>query len=708
MFISYNWLQKLTTDLTETPDEIAETLSLSLAEVEEVREVDDDHVLEIENKALSHRPDLFSQLGIAREVAAALDKTTIPPHKEAMKKQYLHTAVVEPNREVTLDIEDETLCPRYMAVVIDNLKVGESPDWMQKRLKSLGQKPINNIVDITNCVMHELGQPIHAFDAGKLETRNSKFEIGVRKAKKEETVTTIDKTERKLNGGEPVITSTIQTSNHSAISDQPVALAGIMGGAETQVSDKTTTILLESANFNMYRVRKTSKALGLRTDASLRFEKGLDPNLAEEGLRRCVELFKEIGGGEVVSEVADFYPTPVEPLEIEINLERVRNFLGVELSDEDILNYWERLHLNTSSTSYLVTVPTFRRDLNLPEDLYEEAARLHGYNNFKPTFPARPIVPPLENKEWRFANRIRDVLVGLGMDEILTYSFTNPEEALQKENQPDGLNFAPLKLANPIAPEMSYLRTSLLPSLGEKVVENAKRFNEFGLFEIGKVTRTNPKLEIRNSKQTPNSKSEIRNKDKEGTFDNLPNEPNMLAAAYYAKDKDEEQVYLHTKGILETLLTTLNINPLAYNTQPETLNPKGSKSLTGAAYSFGIELATLQELSEPKRFADIPPHMPTYQDLSFIVDEDVAVGEILKIIHDVPAAARQQRARPPLRSVKLTDIYQSNQLRAQHQKSLTLRLEFLDPAGPLSDRKVTPYRQEIEEKLKEKFNAKIR
>lgn len=690
MLLSYNWIKQFVPDLKQSPSELAKTLSLSLAEVENVTRVGQDLVLEIENKALSHRPDLFSQLGLAREVAAALDRSL--PQEMLDNNRYLKTLPTtdspETNFKITLRVVNENLCPRYMAIVIDNLTVGESPTWMQERLRSVGLRPINNIVDITNYVMFELGQPVHAFDLQEIQTPNRQVPIEVRQTKEGEYLTTLEGKKRNLPLGTLVISSPgLQTQDYPFHPSPPIALAGIMGGARTRVNENTTTILLEAANFEMSTVRKTSQKLGFRTEASLRFEKGLDPNLAKLGLYRCIELIRDLSGGKIASEVLDYYPSPVKPHRIVVNLDQTRKFLGVPLSNTKILDYWKRLGLKITpngkvkkaAPSVTVTIPTFRRDLKIPQDLYEEVARLHGYDNFTPTLPVKPIAPPPENKEWKVANRVRSILVGLGLDEVLTYSFVS-EEMLRKHSSFKNA----LKLKNPVAPEMAYLRTSLLPSLEEKVKENAKRFHEFGIFEIGKVTQVTKKSK-------------------------LPSEPKMLAVAYYARNKDEKQAYLHVKGIWETLLNTLNVKAL-----PPDL--KALEAPLGVAFGWETELATLLNSQEPVKFKPIPAHMPTYQDLSFIVAEEIPVGELLETISDVglrltPARGNLETdhtSQSVLQNTQLLDIYQSKELKRRKEKSVTVRLTFLDPRGPLSDQEASRYRQEIEKKLREKYRAQIR
>lgn len=427
-----------------------------------------DTIFEIDNKSLSNRPDLWGHYGVAREIAALFKrevKTYPTKNFKKMKGQ------VEMKLKIT--VEDAQLCPRYMAVAMSGIVVGPSPVWLQSKLQAVGLRSINNVVDITNYVMLDLGQPMHAFDANQLLT------IHIRHATVDEVLTTLDGQRRALDPSMLVIAS----------ADRPIAVAGVMGGVESSVTNGTTTIIFESANFDASTIRQTSTKLGLRTDSSARFEKSLDPQLCAMALARAMELLQEIcPSARVISKVMDEgkLNSPQKTLKIESTFFTAK--LGLEIPAPTIINILRRLGFGVVAKKNVlqVTVPSWRqtKDISIPEDIVEEVARIYGYDKIPATLPTFPITPPLINELSALTRKITRLLVSqLAYSEVYNYSFVS--EA-QIKRLGDNQAFY-LELDNPLSQEKPYLRRNLLGNLLENIASNIDYQASLKLFEIGKV-----------------------------------------------------------------------------------------------------------------------------------------------------------------------------------------------------------------------------
>ncbi|MBM3158112.1 MAG: phenylalanine--tRNA ligase subunit beta, partial [Chloroflexi bacterium] len=417
-----------------------------------------------------NRPDCLSVIGIAREVAA-------------LTAQPAHIPEISYNEEgepidgfISVAIHDPDLCSRYCASLVTGVKIGPSPQWMQQRLIAAGMRPISNIVDITNYVMMEYGQPLHAFDYTQLKGKK----IIVRRARDGEVMYTLDGMKRELNPGMLVI----------ADETDPVALAGVMGGAESEVIDSTTSILLESANFNGASIRRTSTKLNLRSEASSRFEKSLSPELAPIALRRATQLLLELAGGKAARGIADVYPGKKERKTVLLPRERIERVLGLEVDPERVKKVLASLGLECKPSGHagdlLVSIPYWRTDIRLADDLIEDIARIIGYDEIPTTMlrgqiPEQVLAPLLSLKE-----KVRDILVGCGMQEVITYSLVS-QAALDKidpQRKPDSA----MKVANPMSVEQEYTRTSLRPGLLTTFASNEKHEkNGIKLFEVSRV-----------------------------------------------------------------------------------------------------------------------------------------------------------------------------------------------------------------------------
>src|SRR5579862_3295379 len=442
MKFSYNWLRDLVDNLESSPRELERLITIHTAECEGIEEAGADHVIEVDNKSLTHRPDLWGHYGMAREVAAILGRKLIDPVQPA---QFPGGAPVHVN------IEDHKLCPRYSALAFENVTIKPSPQWLQRRLEAVGLNPINNIVDVTNYVLAEIAQPMHAFDAAKLQGD----EIIVRSARAGETIKALNDESYALDPSNLVI----------ADPDGPVAIAGIIGGADSAISSSTTRIVLESANFNASSVRKTSARLKLRTDASMRFEKAQDPVNTIRGLERAFALLQEVSPGiRLAGGLTDTYRPLPAPQAITLDLDWLNKKLGAEVPAARVRKILEPLEFRVEETAprtFSVTPPTWRatKDVTIKDDLVEEVGRMVGYGSITPVAPLTPARVPPANPEREFQHRVRQMAAAQGFTEVHNYSFISEEQA-----RTFGLP-CDVEVANPIASDQHLMRASLLPGI---------------------------------------------------------------------------------------------------------------------------------------------------------------------------------------------------------------------------------------------------
>ena len=431
----------------------------------------DDIVLEVDNKSLSNRPDLLSHYGIAREIGVIFD-LTIKPYEKLLNKKFEFLSDKENKLEVK--IEDKEACPRYMALKIDGLKIEGSPAWLKERLIAVNQKPINNVVDLTNYVMLECGQPLHSFSADKVG------KIVVRRARKDETLETLDEKERQLNEDDLVITD----------GKRPLAIAGIMGGHDSGINNETTSIVLEAANFKAAVIRKTSQRLGLRTEASTRYEKSLDPMLTESALFRFISLLQEICPDiKITSALVDINNTKTNDEKISLDLNWLTKKIGQEISKDFVINTLEKLgfEIEDKDTEILiVSIPSWRatKDVSTKEDLVEEVLRIYGYDKISSQLPVEELSLPEANQERLLERKIKNILaLKHDLYEVYNYSFVG-EDQLKKLNI-DFFNY--LKLANPLTDIQTMLRQSLVPGLVANIKTNQAKTDSLGFFEFGSV-----------------------------------------------------------------------------------------------------------------------------------------------------------------------------------------------------------------------------
>ncbi len=673
MKLSLNWIKDYVNPNLE-PKELAEKLTSSLTEVAKVEKIGSDTVLEIENKALAHRADCFCQKGLAREVAAITKS-------EFKDKHWADIPSPTVEKPFTLEVQDSNLCPRYTAIVIDNLNLKTSPKWMQERLLAAGMRPINTIVDTTNYVMLEIGQPLHAFDYDKLADNK----IIVRAANEGEVITTLDGSQRQLQAGTVVITDPRQI----------LAVAGIMGGAGSEIGPGTKTIVIESANFEMFAIRRASARLGLRTEASTRFEKGLDPNLTEDGLKMAGELILQlIPEARVASKIFDVYPQRVSGVTLEIEFNKICQTIGQKIESQKIMEILNNLGLKTwiKGNLCLVEIPTSRRDLKIAADLVEEVARIYGLENLKPSLPTRELTPALTNSEVVFEREIKQALASLGLNEIYTYSFVSREALVNSGFSPSQC----YRLINPLSPKLEYLRPSLVPNLLEAAELNLKYGDHLAIFELGRTMT----------------------KASEG----LPEEPRILAGLVVGEKED----FFTTKGLLEALWEKIALRQVNWEVEEEVgqiyrsgatakivsgersfgkmgqLAPKLTDiyNLPATTYVFELDLAALKEKSGKVSYQPPLKHPASVEELSVIVEQALPAA---KIAQEIEKTATSEL----IVSAEVKEVY-SNQKLGAGNKSVTVKITYQSPSHTLSDKELTIVRKEIIKNVESKLKGKVR
>src|ERR1700757_1662746 len=482
MKFSYTWLRELVPGLQMDVATLAQQITMKTAECEGIHDpgafpgasVSDvakaensepDSIIEIDNKSLTNRPDLWGHLGMAREVAAITGLSVVDPVGDLPE--------AATSGDLSITIENSNLCARFSGQRVENVTVAPSPLWMQYRLNSLGVNPINNLVDVTNYILCELGQPMHAYDADLLGDT-----IIVRAARKGESILALNGEKYSLSEEEIVI----------ADAQKPVGIAGIIGGNDTAIRGTTKCIVLEAASFPAAHVRKSSARLKLRTDASMRFEKGQDPENTVRALARAVELLKQISPGSQAAQPIDVYARKSTPPKIQLDIDWAERKLGRKLSSEGVINIFRSLVFGVEqidARKLLLTVPSWRatKDISIPEDLVEEIGRMVGYASIVPQAPAVLASPTPRNLEHEQHRAIRAAMIGQGFTEVSNYSFISDADAAMFGYQPEKL----LQVANPIVAEQKYMQPSLLPGIRRNLADNSRYFTDFRLFEIGRA-----------------------------------------------------------------------------------------------------------------------------------------------------------------------------------------------------------------------------
>ncbi|PYZ93703.1 phenylalanine--tRNA ligase subunit beta [Salipaludibacillus keqinensis] len=645
----------------------------------------DDTILELD--LTPNRSDCLSMLGVAYEVAAILGVDVKVPEPAIVASKEKASDFVKVHVEASGDN------PYYGATVIKGVKIGESPLWLQTALIASGVRPINNVVDVTNYVLLEYGQPLHAFD---LDTFGSK-EVLVRRATEGEKIVTLDESERTLSGEHLVITN----------GEDPVALAGVMGGATSEVNDDTVNLLLEAAYFDPGPVRKASRDLGLRSDSSVRFEKGVDPNRVAAAGLRAASLIQQLAGGEILEGPVEFDQLNREPREVSITLDKVNNTLGTQLEVEQIERIFDQLQFpfKENNALFTVDVPTRRQDISIEADLVEEIARLYGYDHIPTTLPNTPTTPGGLTTTQLKKRKTRRFLEGAGMHEAISYSLTTAEkEAHFTENVQSRV-----KVALPMSEERSTLRTTLLPHLLDALSYNKNRNSyHVHLYEMGSVFHT----EENQVTVQPEEKTYV-----SGAFMGLWHEHSWQG------EKKPVDFYV-VKGIVEGLLSELDVNGEIRYVQYEKaglhpgrtalleidgkevgflgqLHPSTAKEWSlPATYVFELNLQSLMEGTEENlRYEAIPKYPAMDRDIALVVDESVKAEDLQRIILNHGGKL--------LTRVAVFDLYQGENL-APGKKSLAFSLRYLDRDKTLTEEEVSAVHEKVLLALEENAGAILR
>lgn len=637
----------------------------------------DDEIIELE--ITPNRPDCLSVRGMARETAATFGVPFVEPEIDLKEEG-------APIADSVRGIEVNTpMCTRYYSRLLRDVKVGPSPQWLQNRLMAAGVRPINNIVDLTNYVMLEVGQPLHAFDLDKLNGQR----IVVRQGEKGEVLTTLDGVDRILREQDMVI----------ADGQESIGIAGVMGGLDSEVTENTVTVLLEGANFNRESIRRTSKHFALRSEASTRFEKGLSPATAKLAVDRVCQLAEEIGCAVVARGFIDVYPNPEKGVEVTLRPERCNALLGTSLTVEEMVTYLNRLGLEAAGTENIILakIPSFRQDLRIEADLIEEIGRLYGFANIIPK--------PLEGKLTRggkpyyrvLEKKMKAYLMALGYDEFMTYSFISPK-SYDKINLPED---SPLrdsvKVLNPLGEEYSVMRKTLLPNMLEMLAKNANRGNpEAYGYEFGNTFSLDPDDE------------------------NLPRESMRFVLGFYG-DKDfyflKETLEISLSAIGLTNLEVKRLKDCPYfhpgraaslyagevklgdfgEIHPEVMKNYGLKR---RVYCGDFDFAVITDLKkEEKKFTPLPKYPSTARDFSFVLPEEVEMGQIKDIV--------LTEGKDLLDEFKVFDIYQGEGIE-KGKKSVAFTVSYRSKDHTLTDDEVNPSMERIVREIEDKLNGVLR
>ena len=633
-----------------------------------------------------NRPDCLSHIGIAREIAAYYDRKVKYPSIE------INETIESINTLIKVNIDDKERCKRYVGKIVKNVKVQESPEWLKRRIQAMGLNPINNIVDITNFVMFEYNQPMHAFDFDKL-----KGNINVRAAKENEEITTLDGVDRVLKNNELVI----------ADEERAIAIAGIIGGDATKIDNETKNIFVEVAYFTPDNIRRTSRELGIFTDSSYRNERGMDIQNLETVVERAVSLIAEVAGGEILSDTIDRYLEKPEKYEISLNLEKLNKFIGKKLSSDEVAKILTNLNIEIKTIGedkMLLTPPTYRGDLIRPADIYEEVIRMYGFDNIEARMPVMSIESGEENTNFKVSRIIREILREQGLNEVINYSFI-PKSAKELFSFEDGI----IEIKNPLSEDMAIMRPSLVYSLVNNIKENLNRNQtDLKIFEVSK------------------------------TFKNLGSAKDGLATeelkvAIALSGREDKNLWNQTKtdydfydlkGYIEYLFERLNINKFNLERakdvnfhpgvsaeikigedvigifgelHPTLINNVGIKR--EKVFFAEINLTKLMKYMKIKvNYESISKYPEVLRDLAITLDKDILVGNMTKDI---------KKKVNLVEKIDIFDVYSGDKVEAG-KKSVAMSIVLRDKTRTLTDQDIDTAMKNILSLIKDKYNGEIR
>ena len=624
------------------------------------------HDTVFEYEVTSNRVDCYSVIGIAREAAATFNKTFCPPVVTKTGNEE------DVNDYIKVTVKNEKLCPRYCARVVKNIKIGPSPEWMQRRLASVGIRPINNLVDITNYVMEEYGQPMHAYDLDTIAGR----EIIVRNAQADEKFTTLDGQERQMNEDVLMICD----------GEKSVGIAGIMGGENSMITDDVKTMLFEAACFDGTNIRRSSKKVGLRTDASAKFDKGLDPNNAEEAINRACQLVEEMGAGQVVGGMVDVYPVKREPVHIPFDENAVNKLLGTDISKADMLSYFKRIELAYDPENNEVIAPTFRQDLLRPADVAEEVARFYGYDKIPTTLPSGEATTGKLPFKLRVEEVARDIAEFCGFSQGMCYSFESPKVFDKLNLDADDKLRQAIAISNPLGEDYSVMRTTSLNGMLTSLATNYNRRNKnVRLYELGNVYLP---------KALP--------------LTELPEERMQFTLGMYG-----EGDFFSMKGVVEEFLEKVGLH------EKEIYDPKAGKNFLHPGrqaniiydgtvigylgevhpdvadnYNIGtrayVAVLDMPEIVEratfDRKYTGIAKFPAVTRDISMVMPKSIMVGQVEEVI--------EKRGGKLLESYHLFDLYEGAQIKAGF-KSVAYSIVFRGKDRTLEEADVSAAMEKI-------------
>lgn len=683
MRVSFDWLKDFV-QITATPEEVAARLTMAGLEVEGIETADGDAIFEV--NVTPNRPDCLSMLGVAREVAAAFGLSLRIPDT--------HIGGALPASDITVEILDPGLCKRYAGRVIKGVKVGDSPSWIKGRLDKCGIRSLNNVVDITNYVLFELGHPLHAFDAGRLFGGR----IRVAKTGDRGTITTLDGVARRLPADALLIWD----------GKDPVAVAGIMGGEGSSVTPDTVNIFLESAYFEPASIRRTSKELGLRSESSYRFERGTDIEFLVNALDRAALLMRETGGG-AIHEIVDAYPEKYIPPKVEVRYSRVNSLLGTDFRNEEMRDILGRVGLTTEDAGevFCVHPPPFRRDIQEYFDVVEEVARLSDFGNIPVRVPRTILSDGILNKREINIKRIREAVMKTGFTEVINYSFMNPADLDLLSIPSDDIRRRCIEIRNPLRQEESLMRTSLVPALINNFIYNLSRGRrDIRIFETARIF-------IDGGGQLP--AEELR----QGGLLYRENVPALW--------KEDAPSFFIAKGALESVFEELKIEGISYVPSEEVFLHPGKSAdilLKGVKIGFTGEIgpavverlnlkiqkpelvvyeinvdALLASVPEKLTYAEIPKYPFIDRDIAIILDDSVTSDKVMKDLLGYKTDY--------IEKVELFDYYRGKNI-PQGKKSLAFRIIYRSHDRTLTDSEVESVHQGLVEYILRKTGGQLR
>ena len=631
----------------------------------------------------------MSHWGVARDLKAGLLRNNVS--LELITPSNSSFRVENRTHKIDVQVDKNHLAPRYCGVTISGIKVIESPQWLQNRLKAIGLTPINNIVDITNYVLHELGQPLHAFDSSKI----SGDKVVVKTVKKGTKFTTLDGLERELHEDDLMICDI----------EKPMCIAGVFGGIDSGVTDVTESIFLESAYFNPVSIRKTAKRHGLNTDASFRFERGIDPNITEYALMRASLLITEIAGGEITSDVVDIYPKKIKDHQVILNFENTTNLIGEEIPRETIKEILTSLEIkinNVTEAGLGMTIPAYRNDVTREADVIEEILRVYGYNNIQFTEKLKASISSNQIVEdYQIQNKISNQLTALGFHEMMGNSLTSPKYIELSDNLSSNHN---IEMLNPLSNDLSIMRQSMLFNALEALIYNVNRKNSnVKLFEFGKTYHN-----FKEGRQEPKHLSII--------VSGLKNNENWT-------QNSQKSNFFYFKGIVSALLERLGIT---YFSETETKNPIFSEGLAhqigdkclvdygiitkNIASNFDIDSEVFyadfkwdnileQIVTENFKLKTIPKFPKVKRDLALLIDKNVSFDSIRE------SAIKSERNL--LKNINLFDVYTGDKL-PENKKSYAISFTLQDEKKTLTDKQIDKIMKKLQQNFEKDFGATLR